>query len=234
MSAAPFYCTADEVAWAIVIATRHMDDPVEFGKDPEWIVTRAHRAGSGFTESSRAAYYALEALYLIRPMARHQDIAVALGFQPKSANGAYTQIAYKKRGGWWCEKTAWAIRSELAETIGVMPYEPPEPAQRGGYTHGMKAEPPQPPVEIPAFLPPRQPAPPPLSIPEQIDIISTAVAPPAPPSAKVLRDAVSIPLRSAATKTRRPLSPAEAARNAALLGDPPVGRSALAQRERGE
>jgi hypothetical protein len=209
------YCIAAEIAHGVIVASRALSaDPIEAAKDPEWIVTRAARAAEQniMCESSRAAYYALDALMILRPTCDHYAIARGLGF--KAEKSATKNLREIRRGhGWWREHTAFLVRKELSSKIGVVPYAPPQ-SNTGA-----------------AALPERRAKDPAIPSAANVDAaVSSRPRVAAPP----LKDSGELPRRNLFPR-RRVLTAAEEQRNREFFGDPgaPSLRVSMNDRSKG-
>jgi hypothetical protein len=171
------FCTADEIATAIVAAAR-----LE-GEDPEAIARGA--------QPSRARWYAAAALFDAFPNDDYRAIALGCGFLTQSTMvNSRSLVGFYRRGKgvkWWDESRVEVVAAALAK-----------------------------------FREPAPPAAPVVEAPQQLlapiaSHFQALAAKPAP-----MRDAGSLPIKRAA-RLRVSVT-------AAILGDPPPDRSALAQR----
>jgi hypothetical protein len=184
------FCTADEIATAIVAAAR-----LE-GEDPEAIARGA--------QPSRARWYAAAALFDAFPDNDYRAIALGCGFLTQSTMVSSRSLVGSYRRGkgakWWDESRVEVVAAALAKFRESAP--PAAPV-----------------VEAPQQLlaPIAAPLVSPAAAASAASQFLGLAAKPAP-----MRDAGSLPIKRAA-RLRVSVT-------AAILGDPPPDRSALAQR----
>ena len=119
------YATADEIAYALIIAQRMCDHPLphEKGQSVEWIATRRDRPWNarGEAAQSRIAYYALDALMDARPLAPRYALARGCGFNSAKNAIAFLKSWHSNRESWWNHSVATEIRDQLIQKIGLSP-----------------------------------------------------------------------------------------------------------------
>jgi len=198
------FCTADEIALAIVAAAR-----LE-GEEPEQIARGHH--------GSRARWYAFATLVDTFPDNDYRAIALGCGFLSQSTNAnSRAMLASYRRGKcpkWWDEGKIQSVGRVLAGLhLGPAAAPAALPPQKSAICAKREIE--------PEYL--REKLEPAAAIPEDAPL-----GPIAPPPVPVLRDLDALPAPRTAYPRRR-TSPV----TAAILGDPEPGRSALAQRNGG-
>ena len=118
----PFFCTADEIARAVVASARLFDE------DPERIVQ-----GLG---GARARWYAFAALLGQFPQADYRAVARGCGFQADTsiANSRAQLAFHRRKTAWWDEGKVWGVLDVLKRS----PVTPPP--RKDGATIGDDAE----------------------------------------------------------------------------------------------